>query len=163
MSVVQYFLKFGNGSPATYTGLSPTFTVFRTSVGNTTPPSITEMSTTGLYTFSYNVGSTQPIAFVVDGATTGLINSDRYIVGSLSLNDQNYQNIGPVGLPTDGIGDNSTVPTTMFGFIKRIQNWLEGQSTYTKATGVWQAYDRTGATLISQRTITENTSTVTKT
>lgn len=156
---VDYFLSFGAGDPSGNTGLAPTFTVFANPAGGaTTPPAISEVGSSGIYTFNYDPQGA--IAFVVDGATTGLVASDRYIVGALDVGD----GLGPVvGSASDAIGDSSTDPTTLFAFTRRIKEWLEGQSTYTKATGVWAVKETTGATTLSSRTVTDNGSTVDKT
>lgn len=61
------------------------------------------------------------------------------------------------------IGDNATDPTTVFGFLKRAQETREGDETYTKATGVLNIYDRTGATLLRAQTIAESATEVTRT
>ena len=51
----QYYLAFGGGNPATYTGLSPTFTIFSINgVSAIAAPAITESPVgSGLYGFSY--------------------------------------------------------------------------------------------------------------
>jgi len=156
---VDYFLAFGSGDPSGNTGLAPTFTVFTNPAGGaTTPPAISEIGSSGIFTFNYDPQG--PIAFVVDGATTGLVASDRYIVGALDVGDS----IGNVvGTSSDPIGDDSTDPTTLFAFTRRVKEWLEGQSIYTKATGGWVVKETTGATTLSSRTIVDNGSTVDKT
>lgn len=156
---VTYYLVFGSGDPSGNSGLAPTFTVFQNAAGGaTTAPSISEISTSGIYTFSYTpLGS---INFVVDGATTGLSASNRYITGSLDVGDT-LQNLD-VGTASDSIGDSASDPTSLFGFVRRIKEWLEGQSTYTKATGGFVVKDSTGATTISSQIITDNDTTVTK-
>lgn len=157
---VTYYAVFGSGNPSGKTGLSPSFTVFQNSSGGaTTSPAITEIGSSGIYTFSYDPQGS--INFVIDGATTGLNSTDRYIVGSLDIGDTNSNvNFGSI---TDPIGDNSTDPTSLFAFVRRIKEWLEGQSTYTKASGVWNTYETSGTTLLAARTITDNGSTVDKT
>lgn len=157
---VDYFLVFGGGDPSSKSGLAPTFTVFSTPAGGaTTAPSIAEIGTTGIYTFNY--APQGPIAFVVDGATTGLATADRYIVGSLDLGDES--GTISIGTTTDSIGSNLADPTTLFGFIRRIKELLEGDSTYSKASGAYTMFDSTGATTIASKTITDNGTTVTKT
>lgn len=225
MSAVNYYLRFGSTAPSNFSGLSPTFISFRNQAGGaTTSPAISEISTTGLYTFAYDTQGS--VNFIVDGATTGLGSSDRYIAGGLDVIDKSDQlfaygttmtaigntlvafgttnvalgttnvalgtanlaigttlaaigttlsaigltnaaigqtTIALLGSSASLIGDNSSSPTTVFGFIMRARQWLEGDSTYTKATGVLQNYDRSGATLISQVTIADNGTTVTRT
>lgn len=156
---VDYFFAFGNGDPSGNSGLAPTFTVFQNPAGgSTTPPSISELNSTGIYTFNY--APQGPIAFVIDGATTGLAANDRYVLGALDLGDEN-NNIN-FGSASDAIGDNSTDPTTLFGFILRIREWLEGDSSYNKANGQWTVLERSGVTTLQVKTIVDNGSTVTK-
>lgn len=218
MAVKTYYCRFGSGNPATYTGLAPTFIVFRNSAGVTTAPSISEVSTSGIYKFDYECNGT--IAFVIDGATTGLVAADRYVAGALDISDRTDEFLGRagdavgfstaygqilqnqalgntmltrigaitdvsgfstlfgqaigayaygqtslarMGSTSDVIGDSATEPTTLYGFLKRVENWLEGRSTYTVATGVLVSYDKTGATTLSSRTIAQSATQVTKT
>jgi len=156
---VDYFLVFGSGDPSGNTGLAPTFTVFKNPAGGaTTPPAITEIGTEGIYTFNYTPQGA--IAFVVDGATTGLTADNRYIVGSVDVDDALSALV--VGTSSDVIGDNSTDPTTLFAFVRRIKEWLEGQSTYTKASGTWVVKETGGVTTLSSRVITDNGTTIDK-
>ncbi len=83
----DYWFAFGTGNPATYTGLAPTFITFVNNAGTTfAAPAITERAATGMYQISY--GATQTMAFVLDGATTSLATSDRYISGVFDPYDQ---------------------------------------------------------------------------
>lgn len=156
----DYWLRFGSGNPADNSGLSPTFTTFIAGDGSTiAPPGITEpVSGTGLYLFQYH--PTQTIAFTVDGATLGLTDSDRYIVGSIDpfdlLNDQ-------VGSTASVFGDNLTDPTTVFGFLKRCQEFLEGNSTYTKASGELTYSSRGASETLAVKTISDDSTSTTKT
>ena len=181
MSVKSYYLRFGTRNPATYSGLSPTFIVWGNALGVTTPPAISEISGTGIYSFDYECNGT--VAFVCDGATTGIQAADRYVAGSLDISDrideftgkagdiagfsslygQVLSNVTNIGTTADPIGDNLTDPTTLFGFLKRAEAAIEGQSDCTKGTGVLNTYDKTGATLINSRTISESGTSVTKT
>lgn len=84
-----YTMQFGSGDPRTFTGLSPTMLIFvRVSDGATiAPPSITESASGwGIYQFTY--GTTQPIAFLADAATTSPGTSARYIVGQIDPSDR---------------------------------------------------------------------------
>lgn len=159
MSEVTYYLKFGSGEPSNNTGLSPSFTVFQNVAGGaTTAPGITEIASTGIYYFQYEpFGS---ISFVADGVSASLSSADRYIVGSLEESDRTQQS---VGLLSDVIGDNSTDPSTLFGYIKRIKNWLEGDTIYNKTTGNLSTYDVSGVTQLGSQTISSSGSTVSKT
>ncbi len=83
----DYWFAFGTGNPATYSGLAPTFISFVNNAGTTYPgPTITERAATGLYQISY--GATQTMAFTLDGATSLLATSDRYISGVFDPYDQ---------------------------------------------------------------------------
>lgn len=84
----NYFFKFGSGQPSVYAGLSPTFIAFIKADGTSlAPPGISQIGTSlGLYTFAYGV--TQSISFVIDGATTGLASSDRYVFGAIDPSDR---------------------------------------------------------------------------
>lgn len=84
----DYFFAFGSGNPATNASLTPTFITFANSAGTTfTAPSISEKPPgSGLYTVNY--GATQTMAFIMDGATSGLATTDRYISGVFDPYDQ---------------------------------------------------------------------------
>lgn len=67
-----------------------------------------------------------------------------------------------IGSASDSFGTSSVDPTTLFGFMKRIQELQEGDSIYTKATGVWAIYNRGSTTVLRQKTITDSATQVTK-
>lgn len=156
----SYLLKFGSGAPDAYSGLSPTFTVFRQ--GSTlpwvsvTPPGITEIAAgIGLYTFAYN--ATLPVAFVADGGVA-LSASDRYITGIL---DPIQAVDVRVGFPGDSIGSTAIDPSTVMGYVARAQEVAEGQAFFDKTTGEWQIKTR-GGTTIQTRVLTNASGSVTK-
>lgn len=202
MANKTYFFTFGSGNPSTLTGLSPTFTVFRTTAGVTTPPSISELSTTGIYTFGYDLsGVTVPIAFVIDGATTGLQTNTRYVVNALdplqvidqrlglasdaigsttmfgfikNVNTSSSAVISAVGSLSDSFGSTLTDPTSVFGYLKRAQEFMEGDSVITKTSGQWQIWSRGNtyvlgattyagsSTMLTLKTVSDNGTTVNK-
>ncbi len=84
----DYFFAFGSGNPATNASLAPTFITFVNSAGTTfAAPAIAEKYPgSGLYYVSY--GATQTMAFILDGATSGLATTDRYIAGVFDPYDQ---------------------------------------------------------------------------
>ena len=172
MATKDYFLVFGSGNPATNTGLSPTFIQFLNNAGAaTTSPSISEFGSTGLYLFQYeNQGS---IVFTVDGDSSGgagLSDADRYIAGSMDNENRSIDFIesfstalsAQIGTTASDIGNDSVDPSTVFGFLKRSQEYQEGDQTYTKATGVLEYEDRAGVTLLVSKTIVDGASTVTR-
>lgn len=70
---------------------------------------------------------------------------------------------GLLGNNSSLIGNDSVDPTTVFGFLKRALETREGDENYTKATGVLQIYDRSGATLLRTQTISDTAANVTRT
>jgi hypothetical protein len=184
MATKDYYLVFGAGNPADNTGLTPSFTTFANNLGvATTAPGVTEIiAASGLYRFQYEAQGS--VIFVVDGDVGGLSaipDADRYITGSLDVEDRSEDFISGlgaslqaqiegfstalgalIGATSDVIGDTSTDPSTMFGFFKRAQEMAEGDQQYTKATGVLAYTDRTGATTMASKTIVDGTSTVTR-
>lgn len=262
-----YSLQFGSGDPRTYTGLSPTFIIFvRMTDGATiSPPAITEsLAASGLYQFTF--GTTQPISFLADAATTSPGTAGRYVSGQIdpadradeygatlvaigmtltanntalsstlvaigntsiayggtilgqltstgatlvgigntsialgstvfalstnagvtavafgntsiaigttliaignSLTAQGLSNavaMAGIGSTASLIGDSATDPTTIFGYLKRIAELEQGQETFVKGTGALTMFDRTGATTLANRTVTNNASLVIKT
>lgn len=297
----QYFLRFGAGDPRQYTGIAPTFIVFKTHDGtDITPPSISQVgASTGIYTFAW--GTTSYIGFLADAATTSPGSEGRYVVGALdpadrtdeygtslmafgtsifalgtshvaqgvsitaqavsiiaqnvsltaqsvsllaqgstitgygvsafaqgstlfgfgvsltaqgltisgqatTLSAQNLtlsgmgtsltaqgvslvalgtssvalgtsiysalgsvgsgssvavQILAAVGATTSTFGDSSTDPGTLYGHLKRIQEFLEGDATFTKSSGVWAVKSR-GGSLLASKTLANSSSTVTK-
>lgn len=156
----DYWLAFSSGNPANYTGLSPTFTYFVNAAGQTlAPPAITEpLAGSGLYHFSYF--ATLSIAFVVDGFTTSLTASDRYIRGVLDP----LNNVDSVlGTTNSSFGSTSTDPGQAMGYLKRIMELLEGNQTFTKASGAYLMYSRGSSTLLRSKTVDNAAAEVTKT
>lgn len=172
-----FFFKFGSGDPRTYTGLSPTFLIFVDQNGATqAPPSISEtLASSGFYKFTYT--PTLGIAFLIDGATTAVDSVSRYVSGSLDpvlTVDQAVTALGvtlssigssiaSIGTPADSFGSTSSDPTTVFGYLKRLQELGEGNSTYTKDSGLWNIYSRGSSTLLRLKTLADNATQTTKT
>lgn len=171
----NFIVQFGSGNPTTYTGLKPTFLVFAIPPsGSTTPPGITEIpSATGLYWFQWDLsGGTSPIAFTIDGATTGLQTAARYVSGALDPVQAVDEKVGRV---TDSFGNTLTDPSTVLGFLKRSMEFNEGDSVFTKSSGQWQIWTRgntstLGATtsagtsaMLTTKTLVDNGSIVSKT
>jgi hypothetical protein len=154
-----YFLKFGSGDPAPYTGLTPTMTIFSVAgLTAITAPSISEAPTgSGLYKFQY--GPTLPIIFKVDGGGT-LNSTDRYITGVLDPIQAVDERIGTID---DSFGSTASDPSTTFGYVKRIQEFLEGNAVFTKSTGTWDIYSRGSSTLLREKTLANTITSATKT
>lgn len=172
MAAKVYWLKFGAGDPRTYTGLTPTFLQFYDSTGQTyAPPSISEIkyggvTASGVYGFSYLIGiSTQnSIYFLVSSVTTFSTAADGFISGVLDPVLATDQQIGSTAVSS--IGSTSVDPSNIYGYLKRIQELLEGDSVFTAATGNWLMYNRTSlgsTTLLRSKTVVNQGSQVTKT
>ena len=153
-----YWMKFGSGDPRTNTGLAPTLVIFNAGgITTITGPGITETPAgSGLYSFSY--GATISYAFLADGGS-GLAAGDRYITGVL---DPVQAVDERVGVQADSFGSTSADPTTLSGYLKRIQELLEGDAVYTKSTGVWTISNRGSTTLLRSKTLTNTTTSSTK-
>jgi hypothetical protein len=67
-----------------------------------------------------------------------------------------------IGSTASSIGDLSTNPSDLFGYLKRIAELEQGQETFVKGSGVLTMLDRTGATTLAQRTVTNSASMVMK-
>lgn len=220
-----YQISFGTGDPRTYTGLSPTMLYFvnMTSGATVTPPSIAEVITgSGLYQFQY--GTTQPISFIADGATTSVA-SARYVRGLIDPADRADEygttlvaigtshiaqgntmiaigtshiaqgntlfslgttavalgitnvaigttltgmgqtitvNVTGVGTAGSTFGGISTDPIDMFGYMKRMQEFLEGNAAFDKSSGSWSLYSRGSSTLLRTKTLANATTGITK-
>ena len=172
-----YWLKFGSGHPTLTTGLAPTLVQFNNYLGAAiTAPGITQpIAGYGLYQFQY--GPTISIAFTADGFTTSLAGSDRYLVGSLDPVDAVDETIAgiasgatnsflayqAIGTTASSFGTTSTDPGTLYGYLKRLQENLEGNQTFTKATGTLDIYSRGSSTLLIEKALSNSTTAATKT
>lgn len=172
----EYILRFGSLDPGNYVGLNPTFTSFVSIAAGTSasPPGISRIiGATGLYYFTY--GPTTPVSFIVDGATTSLSSNERFIVGILdpiqAVDQQLSQfavNIGNtlntlIGSTLSSYGDDTTDPSTLFGYVKRLQELGEGDANFNKSTGNWEILSRGSSTLLRDKTLSNSTTTVQKT
>jgi hypothetical protein len=147
-----YWLRFGSGNPADNTGLAPTLIYFFTQNGATlAAPGITEMMAgSGLYRFQY--APTLSIVFVADGGNT-LTGASRYVTGVLDPIQAVDEKVGTTG---DSFGSTSADPSSVLGYLKRVQELFEGDAVFTKATGVWSIYSRGSSTLLRTKTLTNN-------
>ena len=157
-----YYLKFGSGNPAPYSGLSPTFTIFSAQGITALPaPGITEMPIgSGLYQFQYY--TTQAIIFLAFGGAN-LASGDQYISATLDPIQAVDQQVGFI---TDSIGSTSIDPPSIYGYVRRFLEEFEGDQIFTKATGIWQIFNRgsLGATtLLRTKSLTNTTTSATRT
>ncbi len=225
-----YYVRFGSGDPRSNSGLAPTFLSFNNYGSAVTPPGITSViGATGFYAFQY--GTTTPIVFLIDGATSGLDSSSRYVAGSIDPADRSdeygntlisySQNIQATGLTTlfgvidvevtqgfifaqgtsitsQGVsnaaqnvtitsvvntlasgtsqtaelllrigstlsvfGTSAVDPTDVFGYLKRMQEFNEGNQSFVKTSGAWAISSR-GGTLLATKSLSNSSTTVTK-
>lgn len=153
----DYWFSIGVGDPSTYTGLTPSFTVFNTTDGAATPPVIDELPVgSGLYHFQY--GATMGTVFVID-AGVSVDPTLRYVKST--LDPIQAVDLG-LGFSSDSYGDTTTDPTTVFGLLKRSQEMEEGNSIYDKSTGILYFYPRGASTAIQIKTISNTSVNVTK-
>ena len=156
----NFVVQFGVGNPTLMTGLSPTFVNFKTVPGgtNATPPGITEIPTaTGLYYFTY--GPTTSTAFLIDAVAAVTNTTQRYLSGVLDPIQSVDEKIGVVG---DSFGTTAADPTTIFGYVKRLQEFNEGNSTFNKTTGAWDIYSRGSSTELVMKTLSDAAGVVSK-
>jgi len=188
MSAKVYWLKFGSGDPRANTGLTPTFLQFYDSTGQTyAPPSISEVkyggaTASGVYGFSYLIGqstlnSLYFLAYSVTAVSSGATN-DQYITGVLDpviAVDQQINAAGTtqiafnasfIGSTASSFGTSGVDPSTVFGYLKRIQELLEGDQVFAASGGQWQIYNRASlgtTTLLRTKNVLNSGSSVTKT
>lgn len=223
MAFKNYWLRFGSGDPRAFTGLNPTFLLFYNQAGSAiTPPSIAEIAAgSGLYTFLW--GTTTPITFLADAATTSPGTSGRYVTGALdpvdttdwygatnvALGMSNIAlgttgvaigltaiaidiafgttlvaigttltaigltqaasslslsvTVAGIGSTASSFGNSTTDPVDLFGYMKRLQENLEGNNTYIKGTGALSILSRGSSVLLAAKQITNSVTTVIKT
>lgn len=145
---------------ASFTGLTPTMvTAWSFAAGTTIAGmAISELTQSpGFYHFTY--GPTTAIYFKVDFGA-GLPGGFRYVEGILdpvqAVDDK-------VGFTTDSYGTSLVDPSTILGYLKRVQELLEGNATFTKSSGVWDIYSRGSSTLLAEKTLTNSATTANKT
>ena len=136
--MANYWFSFGSPVAAS---LSPTFITFTDTAGVTRAgPTITERPPgSGLYTVNY--GATVSMAFLLDGATTGLGSAARYIPGVFDPQDNMSATLTVIGasLATMG-GTLNAIGTTIFGIgatVAGMGNTLSGiGSTLGGSSGI---------------------------
>lgn len=156
----DYWIRFGSENPQTTSGLTPTLSTFISAGGtNMTAPTLMEVgASTGAYKFTYDPSPTFSIFFTADGGSV-LADSDRYICGVLDPISAVDTRLGFV---QDSYGSTASDPTTAIGYLKRLQELLEGDAVFTKSTGVWTISSRGSTTLLRSKSLTNNTTSATK-
>lgn len=143
----QYWLQFASGDPRTYTGLAPTLLIFKSFSGVAlTAPGITEsIASSGLYKFEYTPSFS--IAFLADGATTGLVTADRYIAGVLDPSDAIDETTLNLGSSLTAL---SSTQTAMGSTLVGIGNTTiaYGGSIFFLTTNIGTTLTATGSTIV---------------
>lgn len=145
-----------------FSGLTPTFTLFVNELGTTAiPPGITESPAgTGVYRFTY--GATIAMFGQVDwgaGVPSG-VRYSRVVLDPIQAVDER---VGGILNNNDSIGSTSTDPSTVIGYLKRSLEFWEGNATFEKSTGTWLIYDRGGTNVIRTKQLSNNATAATKT
>lgn len=162
----DYWFAFGGGTATANSGLQPTFITFMNDLGTGyAAPAISEIASKGLYLCQY--GATQTIAFTLDGATSGLVATDRYISGVFDPSDMFGGTLSAIqlaiGSPASSYGNTSIDPVDLFGYMKRNLEFSEGNKTYNKASGLLDYFIRGGATMLREKAVSDTATTTTTT
>ena len=84
---------------------------------------------------------------VAIGATSGGIGSSLAVL---------------IGTTASSFGNTSTDPATLFGYLKRLQEFNEGNAVFNKATFAWDIYSRGSSTQLAAKALADGATTVTK-
>ena len=91
--------------------------------------------------------------FAIGTTITGLVSINSSLATSIDAR---------IGTTASAFGSTSVDPGDLFGYLKRAQEFREGDQTFNKVTGAWDISTR-GGTLLIQKTLTQSSSSVTKT
>lgn len=130
---------------------------------------VADGATTGLTNANrYLSGSLDPLDMVNERVDQVLALSNTLMI----INVQQLSDLGTIitqtadltvlGTTASSFGSTSVDPGNIMGYLKRIQENLEGDSNFNKTTGVWQIMTR-GGTLLQEKTVTNAANAVTKT
>lgn len=94
------------------------------------------------------------------GTSNFALNTSIYAQG-LSHFSGDSSLIALIGNPSSTFGTDSVDPATVFGYLKRVQEYNEGSQTFNKVSGSWAISSR-GGSLIATKTIGNTSSEVTR-
>lgn len=80
-----------------------------------------------------------------------------------SIGNTQFALFGYIGSTASSFGSTSVDPVDIYSFLKRAQEFMEGNSTYNKNTGILDFYSRGSSTLLREKTISDTSSQTTKT
>lgn len=93
---------------------------------------------------------------------TGELGDTLIAIGNTIAQGFSFQ-IAGIGSTASSFGDSTTMPTNLFGYLKRIQENLEGNSSYNKVGGAFTISSRGSSVVLASKTITNSVTTVIKT
>jgi len=91
--------------------------------------------------------------FAIGTTITGLVSVNSSLATSIDAR---------IGTTASAIGSTSVDPGDLFGFLKRAQEFREGDQDFNKVSGVWNINSR-GGTLLISKTLSQSSSSVSKT
>ena len=122
-------------------------------------------TTVALGTTAVSWGSATGSTLVAQGSTVVAIGNTLAAIGttlSFTGNSLLGQINSKLGTTSSVFGDSVTDPSDLFGYLKRIQELMEGNQTYTKGSGSWLLQARGGLTTLITKTIAQSASLVTR-
>lgn len=121
--------------------------------------------TTQQYAILNNALGTTGVALGTTGVAIGTtalgFGMSTYAIAS-SLSFGVSQILEVLGTTASSIGTTSTNPGDIFGEVKRIHEFLEGNAGFDKTTGLWSVYSRGSSTLLVVKTLTNTVSSANK-
>lgn len=67
-----------------------------------------------------------------------------------------------IGSTASSLGSTNTDPADLMGYVKRLQEWLEGNEIFTKTSGIWQKSTRGNTMIFAPKTLGNTITQVTK-
>lgn len=92
--------------------------------------------------------------------TTAVALATSIMAGVANISLQSGEILNRIGATTSSFGTSAVDPGDLYGYLKRVQEFLEGDKTFTKTSGVWDVKSRGGSLLVS-KTMSNSSSTVT--
>lgn len=113
---------------------------------------LTALGTSGVALGTSNIalGTT---AVAIGTTITSLIGSDISLSSDI---------LNRIGTTASSYGTTSTDPGTLYGYLKRTHEFLEGDQTFSKTSGLWAISSR-GGTLLVEKTLSQTSTSVSKT
>jgi hypothetical protein len=122
------------------------------------------LSTISLGTTTVAIGQTLQAGQINLGTTLVAIGNTSVALGNtiLALTGSGASLAAVIGTTASIIGDSAHDPIDLFGYVKRLAELAQGQEQFVKGSGQLTMFDRTGATTLVTRTVSNNASLVIK-